>query len=98
VNSFFSLKYLLLLEQQDYETCVPCRKRCGLLSELTLERLQICHWPAGEAVLLQTGLLSVFFTCKIMFLGWMKKDTIDLLGANPKNLCLLVYQLGEPNS
>lgn len=94
VNSFFSLKYLLL-EQQDCDTCVHYRKQCGLLSESSLERFQICNRLAWAAVLYWTGLFSVFFTCKIMFLEGMKKDTRDLLGVNPKILCLMIYQLGE---
>lgn len=64
----------------------------GLLSELTLERWQIYHRPTWETVLFWTGLLSVFFPCKIMFLERLKKFQ-DLLGAHSKNLCLVIYQL-----
>lgn len=66
----------------------------GLLSELTLEMWQIYHRPTWETVLFWTGLLPLFFPCKIMSLERLKKFQ-DLLGAHSKNLCLVIYQLGD---
>lgn len=94
VNSFFSLKYLLLLEQPDCDTCVHYRKQCGPVEWVdSFETWQIYHRLTWETVLFWTGLLPVFFLCKTVSLERLKKFQ-DLLGAHSKNLCLVIYQLG----
>lgn len=89
LNAFFSLEYLLLLEQPDCDTCVHYRKQCGPVE-------WIDSWDGrsatGPLVLFWTGFLSVFFPCKIRFLERLKKFQ-DVLGAHSKNLCLVIYQL-----
>lgn len=93
VNSFFSLKYLLLLEQQTAVLVFTTESSVVFwVSRVLRDPRSAKGWLEK---LFWFGLVSVFFTCKIMFLEWMKKDTRDLLGVNPKNLCLVIYQLGE---